>query len=128
MIYGLNFKGAVEASCDGWGEAVEYSRTGFNRSDVFEKLIKGNKFVNRINCVVNIYSVWTLPYIEKICKFGLTSNLFTRPAFCQTFKSSRLLREDKNELRKIYSPYPRLLQVYNDYINKDIAPQGKVYD
>ena len=27
-----NFKGIdIIASCDGWGEAVEYSRTGFNR-------------------------------------------------------------------------------------------------
>ena len=115
----------LEASCDGWGEAVEYSRTGFNRSDFMNNLIKARPFVNRINCVVNIYSVWTLPYIEKICgKFGIKP--VYAPCFLPDFLNpQRLLREDKNELRKIYEPYPRLLQVFKDYINTDKPHMGK---
>ena len=49
-----------------------------------------------------------------------------RPVFYLLFLNPQhLLRSDKNELKKIYSPYPRLLQVYNDYIDKDIAPQSR---
>ena len=48
------------------------------------------------------------------------------PCFLPSFLNPQhLLRSDKEELKKIYSPYPRLLQVYNDYIDKDIANQGK---
>ena len=115
----------IEASCDGWGAAVEYSRTGFDRNVFFKNLLKAHKFVNRINCVVNVYSVWTLPYIEHLC-----TRLNVKPVYAPCFLPSflnpqHLLRSDKEELKKIYSPYPRLLQVYNDYIDKDIAPQGK---
>ena len=55
----------IIASCDGWGEAVEYSRTGFDRKIFLSNIQKVHEHVQAINCVINIYSVWTLPYIEK---------------------------------------------------------------
>lgn len=115
----------LEASCDGWGSAVEYSRTGFDRKLFFKNLIKAHKFVNRINCVVNIYSVWTLPYIEQMCQ-KLNIKPVYAPCFLPDFLNPQhLLREDKEELRKIYKPYPRLQQVFEDYIDIDIKSLGK---
>lgn len=109
----------VEASCDGWGSAVEYSRTGFDRNKFMKNLIKARKYINRINCVVNIYSVWTLPYIEKMCE-KLSIKPVYSPCFLPEFLNpQRLMREDKEELARIYEPYPRLLQLYKDYIDID---------
>ena len=104
----------LEASCDGWGEAVNYSRTGFNRSDFMNNLIKARPFVNRINCVVNIYSVWTLPYIEKICgKFGIKP-VYT---FCQILNLKDFL-EDKMNLGKFMNHIQDSYK-FKDYINTD---------
>ena len=121
-----NFEAVLlEASCDGWGEAVEYSRTGFNREIFFRNLLKARRFVNRINCVVNIYSVWTLPYIEQMCS-KLNIKPVYAPCFLPEFLNPQgLMRSDKDELLKIYQPYPRLMQVFNDYINKDVKTLGK---
>ena len=115
----------LEASCDGWGAAVEYSRTGFSRETFFKNLVKAHRHINRINCVVNIYSVWTLPYIEHICN-KLNIKPVYAPCFLPDFLNPQhLYREDKDKLEKIYEPYPRLQQVFNDYIDRDKVTLGK---
>ena len=115
----------IEASCDGWGEAVEYSRTGFKRETFMTNFVKAHKYINRINCVVNIYSVWTLPFIEKLCdKFKV--NPVYSPCFLPEFLNPQhLYREDKEDLQKLYEPYPRLQQVFNDYIDGYKVSLGK---
>lgn len=115
----------LEASCDGWGEAVEYSRTGFNREVFFRNLLKARKFINRINCVVNIYSVWTLPYIEQMCT-KLNIKPVYAPCFLPDFLNPQgLMRSDKEELLRMFQPYPRLVKIFNDYINKDSKILGE---
>ena len=115
----------LEASCDGWGSAVEYSRTGFNRKTFFNNLVKARKHIKCINCVVNIYSVWTLPYIENLCdKLSITP--VYAPCFLPDFLNPQhLFREDKDELQKLYSPYPRLTQLFDTYIDRDKVTLGK---
>jgi hypothetical protein len=72
------FKNVIlEISCDGWGEAVEYSRTGFIRKDFLHNLqtvINIPYISTQINCVVNIYSVWSLPDIERFSICSLLSS------------------------------------------------------
>ena len=47
------------------------------------------------------------------------------PCFLPSFLNPQhLKREDKQELRKLYKSYPRLLRVYDDYIDTDIPCQG----
>ena len=123
------FKGIkLEASCDGWGSSVEYSRTGFNMKTFLTNFMKSLKYISRINCVVNIYSVWTLPYIEKLgAKFN--KEIVYAPCFLPEFLNpQRLLPEDKEELLKIYKNYPSLKKVFDDYISKDLPPLKEMID
>lgn len=115
----------LEVSCDGWGDAVEYSRTGFKRETFFKNLIKSIDYVNTINCVVNMYSVWTLPSLLKLSK-KVNKRLVLNPCFLPEFLNpQRLLREDKEELRELYSPYPELMSLFSNYIDNDLPTMGK---
>jgi len=110
----------LEVSCDGWGEGVEYSRTGFKRETFIKNLIKARKYVNSINCVVNMYSVWTLPQVDYIAK-KMGIRIVYAPCFLPDFLNpQRLLREDKNYLKELYKDNPELINVYDSYIDKDL--------
>ena len=121
-----NFKHVtIEASCDGWGEAVEYSRTGFSRKTFLECISKLNGHKNiklAINCVVNIYSVWTLPEIEKFReRIGafITYSPCYLPDHCNP---QRLYKEDKEALYKLYKGNEYLEKVFNTFIKTDLPP------
>ena len=109
----------LEASVDGWGEGVEYSRTGFKRKTFLENFKRAYRHIQAINCVVNIYSVWTLPFIERFRKqgFQIIYSPCYRPQQCNP---QILFQEDKNDLLNIYSSYPKLLELYENFIDKNI--------
>ena len=112
----------LEVSCDGWGEAVEYSRTGFSRKDFLQnlKIVMGHPNITvQINCVVNIYSVWTLPDMEKFReKLGL--DILYAPCYLPAHTNpQRLFKEDKEELIKLYAGNKYLEDVYRNFISKD---------
>jgi uncharacterized Fe-S cluster-containing radical SAM superfamily protein len=112
----------LEASVDGWGAAVEYSRTGFNRKTFLENFKRAFKYIDAINCVVNVYSVWTLPYIERFRKYGI--NIVYSPCYLPAHCNPQILmREDKNKLLELYSSYPHLLEIYKKFIDEDL-PDG----
>ena len=116
----------MEASCDGWGKAVEYSRSGFSMKTFLTNFMKAIKYIHRINCVVNIYSVWSLPYIEKLSK-KFDKNVIYAPCFLPEFLNpQRLLSEDKEKLYDIYKDYPNLIKVFDDYISKDLPPMKEM--
>ena len=115
----------LEVSCDGWGEAVEYSRTGFNRKDFLQNLktVMGHSNITvQINCVVNIYSVWTLPDMERFReKLGL--DILYAPCYLPAHTNpQRLFKEDKETLKKLYAGNKNLEQVYTNFIAKDEPP------
>ena len=106
----------LEVSLDGWGDSVEYSRTGFNTSVFLQNFKKALKYIHTINCVVNIYSIWTLPHIEKFRDLGI--NIVYSP--CQLplhCNPQILMQEDKDELFNLYKNYPALVDVYNNFID-----------
>jgi len=109
----------LEASVDGWGEGVEYSRTGFKRKTFLENFKRAYRHIQAINCVVNVYSVWTLPFIERFRKqgFHIIYSPCYRPQWCNP---QILFQEDKNELLNIYSPYPKLIELYENFIDKKL--------
>ena len=116
----------LEASCDGWGKAVEYSRSGFSMKTFLTNFMKAIKYIHRINCVVNIYSVWSLPYIEKLSK-KFDKKVIYAPCFLPEFLNpQRLLSEDKEKLYDIYKDYPNLIKVFDDYISKDLPPMKEM--
>jgi len=109
----------LEASLDGWGRAVEYSRTGFNQAVFLSNFKKAAKYVKTINCVVNIYSVWSLPQVEKFRELGI--NIVYSPCHLPIHCNPQILmREDKNKLFQLYKKYPSLLSVYEKLIDNDL--------
>ena len=112
----------LEASCDGWGPAVEYSRTGFSMKIFLTNFMRAIKYIHRINCVVNIYSVWTLPYIEKLSTKFNKKDIYAHCFLPEFLNPQRLLPADKEKLFILYKDYPNLLKVYEDYISKNLPP------
>lgn len=111
---------SIEASLDGWGDAVEYSRTGFNRNNFLNNFKRAFSYVDAINCVVNIYSVWTLPYIEKFRKHGI--KIIYSPCYRPQFCNPQILsRAHKHSLKHMYSDNTELLKVYENFIDKDVV-------
>ena len=118
----------LEISCDGWGEAVEYSRTGFSRKDFLHNLktVMGHSNITvQINCVVNIYSVWTLPDMERFReKLGL--NILYAPCYLPIHTNAqRLFKKDKEALKRIYAGNNYLEDVYRNFIHKYEDPMPK---
>lgn len=110
---------SLEVSLDGWGQAVEYSRTGFKTETFLKNFKKAFNYISAINCVVNIYSVWTLPHIERFRKYGI--NIIYSPCFLPVYCNPQILmREDKDNLYKLYSSYPNLMKIYKNFIDEDL--------
>jgi len=110
---------SLEASIDGWGQHAEYSRTGLSIDTFKDNFVRAFKYIDAINCVVNIYSVWTLPYIEKFRKHGI--NIVYSPCYRPPHCNPQILfQEDKNKLKILYEPYPELTRIYNNFINTDL--------
>ena len=85
------------------------------------------KYIHTINCVVSIYSVWTLPYIEKFRKYGI--NIVYSPCHLPIHCNPQILmRVDKDQLLQLYSEYPALLDVYKKFIDTDLENGYDVED
>jgi hypothetical protein len=109
----------LEASVDGWGEGVEYSRTGFKRKTFLENFKRAYNHIQAINCVVNIYSVWTLPYMERFREQGF--KIIYSPCYRpQHLNPQILFDEDKQKLKQLYSNSSDLLNLYKNFIDNPI--------
>ena len=110
---------SLEASIDGWGPAFEYSRTGFDLDTFKNNFRLSLKHITAINCVVNVYSVWTLPEIERFRKFGI--NIVYSPCYLPEYCNPQILNyEDKQTLKKLYEPFPELCSLYEKFIDKNL--------
>lgn len=107
------------ASCDGWGPSVEYSRTGFNTKTFINNMRDVLEYVSEINCVVNNYSVWSVPKLLSICD-KLGKPLTLSPCFLPSYLNPQILPDEfKQEIKTLYSNDQRLVDFYNNYISKD---------
>jgi hypothetical protein len=112
-------KVCLEASVDGWGEGVEYSRTGFKRKTFLENFKRAFNYIDAINCVVNVYSVWTLPQIERFRKWGI--NIIYSPCHRPQYLNPQILfNEDKHKIYELYEGFPELLYLHKNFIDKEI--------
>ena len=92
----------VSVSVDGYGKAVEYSRAGF-KWDVFENNLKRIKHWNfQLVCVVNIYSVYSIPQLQDFAsKRGISISY--QPCLYPKFLSIQSLpRKEKLQIVKFY--------------------------
>ena len=112
----------LDVSCDGWGEQNEYGRTGFDRKDFVNNFKKALRHIHGINCVVNMYSVWSLPELYKICKH-FNKRIYFSPCFLPEYLNpQRLPIDEKHKLRELYKGIPELEYVYENFIAKDLTP------
>ena len=116
----------LEASVDGWGPSIEYSRTGFKRETFLHNLSQVIHKVNvDINCVVNVYSVWTLPEVEKF-RNRLGCKIIYSPCYLpEMLNPQRLLPSDKKDLYNLYKGNKHLERVYDNFIANDLPTLGR---
>ena len=106
------------ASCDGWGPQNEYGRSGFDTKVFLTNLKAAFPFVTQICCVVNKYSVWTIPDLLKIMdKLGKRVTL--NPCYDPPFTNAQSLPQElKEEIKALYKHDRRLIKLYNDFISQ----------
>ena len=106
---------SLEVSIDGWGSQLEYGRTGCDSKTLFYNLIKVKPLVSAINCVVNMYSVWTLPVLEKLAT-KLQIPIIYSPCYYPNYLNPQILPQTmKEELRTTYTSQD-LTNLFNSFI------------
>jgi len=109
----------IHASCDGWGPQVEYSRTGFNSDTFLKNCLLARKHVTSIKCIVNNYSIWSLPTLVKLAK-ALNLPIDFSPCFLPEHLNPQTLPvEEKLKLKSLYAGTPILEELYDSYISID---------
>lgn len=103
----------VSISVDGYGKAVEYSRAGF-KWDVFKNNLKKIKhLVTNLVCVVNIYSVYSIPQLQYFAsKRGLSISY--QPCLYPQFLSIQSLPiKEKLQIQKFYDSVKQAGHLHN---------------
>lgn len=107
----------LEVSMDGFGSHLEYGRSGCDSKSLIENMIKVKPFISAINCVVNMYSVWSLPQVQKISK-KLNIKVIYAPCYLPNFVNPQILPDSlKFELKQLYKSDKQLNDIYNKFIN-----------
>lgn len=91
-------------SCDGAGESVEYSRTGLVWNEFVENLKKVKDRVHSINCVINIYSVYSIPELVRLCH-ELNIKIYFGSVFKPNMSVQILPQKEKEKIRAHYNQF-----------------------
>ena len=75
--------------------------------------------VTKIHCIVNIYSVWSLPILLKIAKKLNITVVFDPLYYPQFLNPQRLDRRHKKSLQSLYTD-PKLKSLFEKYIDVDL--------
>lgn len=119
-------KVSLEVSIDGWGKELEYGRSGVDQTILLKNVIKATPFISAIHCVVNAYSVWSLPTLDKLCK-KLGLRLIYSPCQLPPMVNPQLLmREDKEALKNLYSDNEELTNIYYSFIDQEVDESSLV--
>ena len=92
----------LSVSVDGYGKDVEYSRHGFKWNTFIRNLNEVRHLVNNLVCVVNIYSVYSIPQLQQ---FGENNNksISYQPCLYPKFLSIQSLpKKEKLQILKFY--------------------------
>ena len=103
----------LSVSVDGYGKAVEYSRHGFKWDTFIKNLNEVKSFVSNLVCVVNIYSVYSIPQLQYFAeKNNLTISY--QPCLYPKFLSIQSLPEkEKLQILKFYDRVKQAGHLYN---------------
>jgi len=114
----LNFKKvSLWPSVDGYGSRVEYTRKGLSWSKFEKHAIMFKDHIQTISCVINIYSITSMPDLILWCKrngFDFYGSTQTDPSYQ---KITCLPKESKKQVLAIYKKfikeYRTILTVYD---------------
>ena len=103
----------LSVSVDGYGKAVEYSRYGF-KWNIFENNIQKIKhLITNLVCVVNIYSVYSIPQLQYFAKKN-KFNISYQPCLYPQFLSIQSLPiKEKLQIQKFYDNVKQAGHLYN---------------
>lgn len=103
----------LSISVDGYGKAVEYSRHGFKWDTFIKNLSEVKSFISNLVCVVNIYSVYSIPQLQYFAeKNNLTISY--QPCLYPKFLSIQSLpRKEKLQILKFYDSVKQAGHLYN---------------
>ena len=123
----------LNVSVDGYGKDVEYSRHGFKWDTFIKNLNQVQHLVNRLICVVNIYSVYSIPQLQQ---FGEKNNILIsyQPCLYPKFLSIQSLPiKEKLQILKFYDSVrqtksiKKYLDLQNNVLNYMINDQIDSY-
>ena len=103
----------LSISVDGYGKAVEYSRHGFKWDTFIKNLSEVKSFISNLVCVVNIYSVYSIPQLQYFAeKNNLTISY--QPCLYPKFLSIQSLPiKEKLQILKFYDSVKQAGHLYN---------------
>ena len=103
----------VSISVDGYGKAVEYSRAGI-KWDVFENNLNRIKHWNfQLVCVVNIYSVYSIPQLQYFASKRGISISYQPCLYPQFLSIQSLPTKEKLQIQKFYDSVIQAGHMYN---------------
>tara|TARA_R100000455_G_C6261232_1_gene116588 strand:+ start:77 stop:898 length:822 start_codon:yes stop_codon:yes gene_type:complete len=103
----------LSVSVDGYGKDVEYSRHGFKWDTFVKNLEKVRSFVTNLVCVVNIYSIYSIPKLQSFAeknKFSISYQPCLYPKFLST---QSLPRKEKLQILKFYDSLKQAGHLHN---------------
>tara|TARA_Y100000592_G_scaffold41655_1_gene66073 strand:+ start:25719 stop:26816 length:1098 start_codon:yes stop_codon:yes gene_type:complete len=93
----------LSISVDGYGKDVEYSRNGFNWNTFIKNLEKVRSFVSSLVCVVNIYSVYSIPQLQQFAEKNNYSVSYQPCLYPKFLSIQSLPRKEKIKIIKFYN-------------------------
>ena len=92
----------LSVSVDGYGKDVEYSRHGFKWRTFVENLNKVKHLVNNLVCVVNIYSVYSIPQLQQFAEKNKKSISYQPCLYPKFLSIQSLPKKEKLQILKFY--------------------------
>jgi len=109
-------------SCDGAGASVEYSRTGLRWQDFLKNLQLVRDRIRNVNCVVNIYSIYSIPELVRLC-FEYNIDVHIEPVFREEMSVQILPLSEKLKIKDHYDKF--MASSANEHLPKEIM--AKMY-
>lgn len=93
-------------SCDGASQSVEYSRTGLKWNEFLENIKLAKDRIHSVNCVMNLYSVYSIPELVKLCH-ELKIKVYLGSVFRRNMSIQILPMHEKNKIKEFYDEFVR---------------------
>ena len=103
----------LSVSVDGYGKDVEYSRHGFKWNTFIKNLSEVRHLVSNLVCIVNIYSVYSIPQLQQFAEKN-NKSISYQPCLYPKFLSIQSLpKKEKLQIVKFYDTVKQTKHIKN---------------